>query len=134
MGDVEGGAAFRGNEPKNGCSPRVRGTHSETKKKKSREHGTLSRRAEHPPPHGRTLTPALMAATTAHTSGRRARAGTRSPARARPTARPSIGALLRRLADPDDTRAALAVAALVLLGEALLTGLIIKRVPCALGG
>jgi hypothetical protein len=75
-----------------------------------------------------------MAATTAHTPSRRARAGTRSPARARPTARPSIGALLRRLADPDDTRAALAVAALVLLGEALLTGLIIKRVPCALGG
>ena len=63
----------------------------------------------------------------APTPSRRARGGRLAP---RPPPRPSqFGKLLRRLLDPADTRAAVAVAVVVLLGEALLTGLIIRRVP-----
>lgn len=70
--------------------------------------------------------------------GRRTRAGARpassTPAdlASRPHRRPAsaIGTLARRLADPTDTRAACWVAAAVLLAEAVLTSLIIARVPC----
>ena len=79
-----------------------------------------------------------MAAPTPTPTTRRARAGARAGARlegrARPSASSSIATLLRRLTDPADTRAALAMALLILIGEALLTGLIIKRVPCECRG
>jgi hypothetical protein len=44
----------------------------------------------------------------------------------------TLGTFVRRLADPTDTRAGCAVAAAVLLGEAVLTAAIIMRVPCGL--
>lgn len=43
----------------------------------------------------------------------------------------SIERALARLRDPHDWTAHIVVAALVLVGEAVLTGAIIKRVPCA---
>ena len=62
---------------------------------------------------------------------RRSRAGAARPSpRKKPFSFSSLKTLTCRLLDPADTRAALLVALLILVGEALLTGLIIRRVPC----
>jgi len=86
--------------------------------------------------HGARLThrPAPCLCTMPATPSRRARAGRPGPAKAAPASSGCLARSARRLLDPADTRAGLAVAVLVLLGEALLTGLIIRRVPCEFEG
>ena len=88
------------------------------------------------PAHGARLThrPAPCLCTMPATPSRRARAGRPGPAKAAPASSSSLTRCARRLLDPADTRAAVAVAVLVLLGEALMTGLIIWRVPCEFEG